>query len=96
VRAGAALAAVVLLAACATPSAETCDPVQCVALGGSLVRQSSDGPQGRQGFRIESPRLRVSRPLQPEPVGVDAAGIDNRERRIVPRDARSLRAMTHP
>ena len=56
VRPGAALAAVVLLAACATPSAETYDPAQCVALGGSLVRQSSDGPQGRQGFRIESQR----------------------------------------
>jgi hypothetical protein len=38
------------------PSAETYDPAQCVALGGSLVRQSSDGPQGRQGFRIESQR----------------------------------------
>jgi len=38
VRAGAALAGVVLLAACATQSAETYDPTQCVALGGSLVR----------------------------------------------------------
>jgi hypothetical protein len=55
VRAGAALAAAVLLAACATPSAETYDPAQCVALGGSLVRQSADRQPGRQpGFRIEA------------------------------------------
>jgi hypothetical protein len=57
VRPGAALAAVVLLAACATQSTETYDPAQCAALGGSLVRQSDGGAQGRQpGFRIESQR----------------------------------------
>jgi hypothetical protein len=52
---GAVLAAV-LLAGCASQAVENYDAAQCGALGGALVRQSSEGAQPRSGFRVETQR----------------------------------------
>jgi hypothetical protein len=53
---GAALAAIALLAGCASQGVENYDAAQCGALGGALVRQSSEGSQPRSGFRVETQR----------------------------------------
>jgi len=54
-RAGVALVAVVLLVGCASQHEEAYGVAQCEAMGGSLVRQLVDQPQGRQpGFRVET------------------------------------------
>ena len=52
----AALAAIGLLAGCASQGVENYDAAQCGALGGALVRQSSEGSQSRSGFRVETQR----------------------------------------
>jgi outer membrane murein-binding lipoprotein Lpp len=53
---GAALAAITLLAGCASQGVENYDSAQCGALGGALVRQSSEWSQPRSGFRVETQR----------------------------------------
>jgi hypothetical protein len=53
---GAALAAIALLAGCASQTVENYDAAQCGALGGALVRQSSEWAQPRSGFRVETER----------------------------------------
>ena len=53
---GAALAAIALLAGCASQGVENYDAAQCGAMGGALVRQSSEGSQPRSGFRAETQR----------------------------------------
>lgn len=52
---GAVLAAV-LLAGCASQGVENYDAAQCGALGGAVVRQSSEGSQPRSGFRVDTQR----------------------------------------
>ena len=53
---GAALAAVALLAGCASQGVENYDAAQCGAMGGALVRHSSEGSQPRSGFRVDTQR----------------------------------------
>jgi len=57
---GAALAAIALLAGCASQTVENYDAAQCGALGGALVRQSSEWAQPRSGFRVETERCQAS------------------------------------
>lgn len=52
---GAALAAIAL-AGCASQGVENYDAAQCGAMGGALVRQSSEWSQPRSGFRVETQR----------------------------------------
>jgi hypothetical protein len=53
---GAALAAIALFAGCASQGVENYDAAQCGALGGALVRGSSEWSQTRSGFRVETQR----------------------------------------
>jgi hypothetical protein len=49
-------AALALLAGYASQGVENYDAAQCGALGGALVRQSSEWSQPRSGFRVETQR----------------------------------------